>query len=129
MKSTPLRGLIMIKVDVLEDSTAIARANELHSIRFMERDYAKLPKSLDPVIEKNSDYFMFSSKVPFPVMNAVMCLNRNAEFSSKKVKEIAAFLEGRADMQMWYLGASQLGFGVYQRVGFKEYYKMNMCVG
>ena len=43
---------------------------------------------------------------------------------------LAAMQEARErEYEVGILGASKLGFSVYKRVGFKECYKMRICVG
>ena len=97
---------MIIKADILEDSSvlALAKANDLHTIGFMERDYTLLPEDLEPVTETNDAYFMFHAKVPSSMMNSVMCLDSNADFPDNLVKETAEFLRKRGYPQLWWLG-------------------------
>jgi ribosomal protein S18 acetylase RimI-like enzyme len=104
----------LIKTDILEDSTGIelAKANDRHSIGFMKRDYTLLPKDLEPITEETDAYFIFHSKVPSPIMNSIMCLDRTAKFPKKRVKEIIEFLRRRGNPQLWWLGEHSTQEGV-----------------
>ena len=96
----------MIRADILEDSTGveIAKANDMHSIGFMKRDYTQLPDELEPRTETHDGYFLFHSKVDYPVMNAIMCLDADADFPDEKVKDIVDFYRRKDYPQLWWLG-------------------------
>lgn len=96
----------MIHVDILEDSTGIAieKANSLHTIGFMKRDYTLLPEELEAATETHDAYFLFQSKVDYPLTNAVWLLDKNADFPDSKVMEIIEFFKKRDYGQAWWLG-------------------------
>ncbi len=96
----------MIRRDILEDATGsvIERVNTLHTIGFMKRDYTLLPEELEVKTETHDAYFLFQSKVDYPLTNAVWALNKEAEFPDSKIKEIVSFFQKRDYAQTWWLG-------------------------
>jgi len=93
-------------VDILDDLTGIAieRANSLHTIGFLKRDYTLLPKELDAKTETHDAYFLFQSKVDYPLTNAVWVLDKDAEFPDDKIREIVNSFQKRDYAQTWWLG-------------------------
>ncbi len=96
----------MIHVDILEDSTGIEieRANSLHTIGFMKRDYTLLPEELEAATETHDAYFLFQSKVDYPLTNAVWTLNKDANLPDAKIEELVKFFQRRDFAQTWWLG-------------------------
>jgi ribosomal protein S18 acetylase RimI-like enzyme len=93
-------------VDILEDSSGVAieHANSLHTIGFMKRDYTLLPEELEPTTETHDAYFLFQSKVDYPLTNAVWALDKNADFPDSQIKKIVDNFKKRNYAQAWWLG-------------------------
>lgn len=96
----------MIHVDILEDSSGIAieRANNLHTIGFLQRDYTRLPEELKPATEIHDAYFLFQSKVDYPLTNAVWVLDKMADFPDSQIEEVVDSFKKRCYTQTWWLG-------------------------
>lgn len=97
---------LVIHADILEDSSGIAieKANNLHTIGFLQRDYTLLPEELEPETETHDAYFLFQSKVDYPLTNAVWALNGDADFPDNKIEEVIDSFKNRNYTQTWWLG-------------------------
>ena len=97
---------LLIHAEILEDSSGIAieRANNLHTIGFLQRDYTLIPEELEPATETHDAYFLFQSKVDYPLTNAVWVLDGNADFPDSKIKEVIDSFKKRNYAQTWWLG-------------------------